>query len=50
VSTIKLDFFKEGIVTSWNTAIFYIGPNVSKFVDVFRLLGRVILPEDQKYG
>jgi hypothetical protein len=32
------------------TAIFYIGPNVSKFVDVFRLLGRVILPEDQKYG
>lgn len=29
------------------TAIFYIGNNVSKFVDVFRTLGRVILPENQ---
>lgn len=32
------------------TAIFYIGGNVAKFVDVFRKFGRVILPEDQKYG
>lgn len=32
------------------TAIFYIGSNVSKFVDVFRLLGRVILPEAQQRG
>jgi ParB-like chromosome segregation protein Spo0J len=32
------------------TAIFYIGPNVSKFVEVFRTMGRVILLEDQKRG